>query len=94
MRPKYGDDAAIACGVSAMATGRQTQFFGARVNVAKALLYAINGGRDERTGKLVVSGFEPVTGDYLDYDTVAERYDAMLDRPARTPWSTRRGTRS
>ncbi|MER5848011.1 formate C-acetyltransferase [Streptomyces sp. NPDC002012] len=84
MRPKYGDDTAIACCVSAMATGKQMQFFGARVNVAKALLYAINGGRDERTGKLVVSGFEPVTGEYLDHATVAERYDAMLDWLART----------
>ncbi|MYT72712.1 MULTISPECIES: formate C-acetyltransferase [unclassified Streptomyces] len=84
MRPKYGDDTAIACCVSAMAVGKQMQFFGARVNVAKALLYAINGGRDEKTGKRVVEGFEPVEGDYLDYDTVAERYDAMLDWLAKT----------
>ncbi|WP_037577664.1 formate C-acetyltransferase [Phaeacidiphilus oryzae] len=83
-RPKYGDDTAIACCVSAMAVGRQMQFFGARVNVAKALLYAINGGRDEKTGKLVVEGFEPVAGEYLDYATVAAKYDAMLDWLART----------
>lgn len=84
MRPKYGDDTAIACCVSAMAMGKQMQFFGARVNVAKALLYAINGGRDERTGKVVVAGFEPLTDEYLDYDTLVERYDAMLDWLART----------
>ncbi|MER5181854.1 formate C-acetyltransferase [Streptomyces sp. NPDC002896] len=84
MRPKYGDDTAIACCVSAMAMGKQMQFFGARVNVAKALLYAINGGRDEVTGKTVVEGFEPVTGDYLEYEDVARRYDAMLDWLAKT----------
>jgi formate C-acetyltransferase len=84
IRPKCGDDAAIACCVSAMTMGRQMQFFGARVNVAKALLYAINGGRDEMTGKTVVEGFEPITDEYLDYDTVLARYDAMLDWLART----------
>ncbi|MDK1475239.1 formate C-acetyltransferase [Streptomyces sp. 549] len=84
MRPKYGDDTAIACCVSAMAMGRQMQFFGARVNVAKVLLYAINGGRDELTGEQVVEGFEPITGDVLDYETVAARYDAMLEWLART----------
>ncbi|MGW2838398.1 formate C-acetyltransferase [Streptomyces sp. NPDC001493] len=84
MRPKYGDDTAIACCVSAMAVGKQMQFFGARVNVAKALLYAINGGRDEKSGKLVVDGFEPLTGDHLDYETLAPRYDAMLEWLAKT----------
>ncbi|MBO1336473.1 formate C-acetyltransferase [Streptomyces sp. VRA16 Mangrove soil] len=84
MRPKYGDDTAIACCVSAMAVGKQMQFFGARVNVAKALLYAINGGRDEKSGKQVVEGFEPIEGEYLDYETVAARYDAMLDWLAKT----------
>ncbi|WP_327670701.1 MULTISPECIES: formate C-acetyltransferase [unclassified Streptomyces] len=84
MRPKYGDDTAIACCVSAMAVGKQMQFFGARVNVAKALLYAINGGRDEKSGKQVVEGFEPIEGEYLDYETVAKQYDAMLDWLART----------
>ncbi|MEU6820509.1 formate C-acetyltransferase [Streptomyces atriruber] len=84
MRPKYGDDTAIACCVSAMAVGKQMQFFGARVNVAKALLYAINGGRDEKSGKTVVEGFTPVEGDYLDYATVVRQYDAMLDWLAKT----------
>ncbi|MER6632713.1 formate C-acetyltransferase [Streptomyces sp. NPDC000987] len=84
MRPKYGDDTAIACCVSAMAMGKQMQFFGARVNVAKALLYAINGGRDEKSGKTVVEGFEPITDEYLDYDTVLARYDAMLSWLAKT----------
>jgi formate C-acetyltransferase len=84
MRPKYGDDTAIACCVSAMAVGKQMQFFGARVNVAKALLYAINGGRDEKTGKTVVQGFTPIEGEYLDYDTVAPQYDAMLEWLAKT----------
>ncbi|MFF0740938.1 formate C-acetyltransferase [Streptomyces sp. NPDC004111] len=84
MRPKYGDDTAIACCVSAMAVGKQMQFFGARVNVAKALLYAINGGRDEKSGKLVVEGFEPMTGEYLDYEELATRYDAMLEWLAKT----------
>ncbi|MEU5897840.1 formate C-acetyltransferase [Streptomyces venezuelae] len=84
MRPKYGDDTAIACCVSAMAVGKQMQFFGARVNVAKALLYAINGGRDEKSGKTVVQGFTPIEGEYLDYATVVKQYDAMLDWLAKT----------
>ncbi|MEU3979482.1 formate C-acetyltransferase [Streptomyces sp. NPDC026672] len=84
MRPKYGDDTAVACCVSAMAMGRQMQFFGARVNVAKALLYAVNGGRDEISGKTVAKGFEPITDEYLDYDLVLTAYDAMLDWLAKT----------
>lgn len=84
MRPKYGDDTAIACCVSAMAVGKQMQFFGARVNLAKALLYAINGGRDEKSGKTVVKGFEPLTDEILDYETVAAQYDAMLEWLAKT----------
>ncbi|MFZ3475818.1 formate C-acetyltransferase [Streptomyces sp. 4.24] len=84
MRPKYGDDTAIACCVSPSATGKQMQFFGARVNVAKALLYAINGGWDEKTGETVAAGFEPITEEVLDYETVARQYDALLDWLAKT----------
>ncbi|XLD93937.1 pyruvate formate lyase family protein [Arsenicicoccus dermatophilus] len=80
IRSHWGDDAAIACCVSPMRVGKQMQFFGARVNAAKALLYAINGGRDEMSGKQVVEGFEPVTGDGpLDFDDVWMRYERMLD---------------
>ncbi len=79
IRCHWGDDTAIACCVSPMAVGKQMQFFGARLNSAKALLYAINGGRDEMTGKQVVEGCEPLTGDApLDFDTVWAAYDRML----------------
>ena len=80
IRAHWGDDAAIACCVSPMKVGKQMQFFGARVNAAKALLYAINGGRDEMSGKQVMEGYEPVQGDGpLDFGDVWKRYEEMLD---------------
>ncbi|MCT2338790.1 pyruvate formate lyase family protein [Corynebacterium sp. p3-SID1056] len=80
IRDQWGDDAAIACCVSPMPVGKQMQFFGARVNAAKALLYAINGGRDEVTGKQVTEGHTPITGDGpLDFDEVWAKYEEMLD---------------
>lgn len=80
IRQHWGDDAAIACCVSPMKVGKQMQFFGARVNAAKALLYAMNGGRDEMSGKQVVEGYEPITGDGpLDFDEVWNKYEHMLD---------------
>ncbi|GAB0103663.1 formate C-acetyltransferase [Nocardia sp. JMUB6875] len=84
MRPRFGDDTAIACCVSAMEVGKQMQFFGARVNLAKTLLYAINGGRDEKKGKVVAKGFEPITAEVLDYAEVDAAMDKLMDWLAKT----------
>ncbi len=79
MRPIWGDDYSICCCVSATQTGKEMQFFGARANLAKCLLYAINGGVDVKTGQQVGPEYKPITSEYLDYDEVIEKYDRMMD---------------
>ena len=84
MRPVWGDDYSVCCCVSATETGKEIQFFGARANLAKCLLYAINGGKDEKTKQQVGPAYQPITSEYLDYDEVMEKYDTMMTWLAQT----------